>query len=72
MLLSQNLEAEWGCCLFCRLSSQNANSLELSAKREEDWGQAVGERVKLAGKAGNKVKRMTDRVDAERKMEFCD
>lgn len=45
--------------------------MELSAKREEDWGQAVGERVKAA-QTINKVKHMIDRVDAERKMEFCD
>lgn len=71
ILLSQNLEGKWGCCWFYRFSSQNANSLELSAKREEDWGQTAGERVKSA-QAVNKVKHMTDRVDAERKMEFCD
>lgn len=56
---------------FADFLSQNANSLELSAKREEDWGQAVRERVKAA-QTINKVKHMIDRVDAERKMEFCD
>lgn len=45
--------------------------MELSDNRDEELGQAVGERVKWVP-AVNKVKHMIDGVDAGRKMEFSD
>lgn len=59
---------EGGCCWFERFSSQNVNSLELSDNREEELGQAMGERVKWVP-AVNKVKHM---IDGGRKMEFSE